>query len=88
VRGVLQIRCLTQCPSLCACGPEHNKEPYIFLRARGEQVIYQARGLCSQTIRRVLCEVMDRDDPDWMQAPRLDWVKETVEAWAKHSEKL
>jgi len=56
-------------------------EPYIFARAGAIQVIFHARGLPSQTIRRILCELMDRDDTDWMQAPRLDWIEETVKAW-------
>jgi len=54
---------------------------YIFARARSQRAIFYADGLRSQTVRRILCELMDRDDTDWMQAPRLDWVKETVEAW-------
>jgi diadenosine tetraphosphate (Ap4A) HIT family hydrolase len=55
--------------------------PYIFVRAGAEKAIFHAAGLPSQTIRRTICEVLDRDDTDWMQAPRLDWVKETVQAW-------
>jgi diadenosine tetraphosphate (Ap4A) HIT family hydrolase len=57
-------------------------EPYIFLRNDSEEVIFDARELPSQTIRRILCDVLNRDDDDWMQSPRLDWVKETVDAWA------
>jgi hypothetical protein len=57
-------------------------EPYIFLRNDSEEVIFDARELPSQTIRRILCDVLNRDDDDWTQAPRLDWVKETVDAWA------
>jgi diadenosine tetraphosphate (Ap4A) HIT family hydrolase len=59
--------------------------PYIFARAGTEQCIFDARGLRSQTIRRILCDLMDRDDTDWTQAPRLDWVEETVEAWLRES---
>jgi hypothetical protein len=59
--------------------------PYIFARAGAEQYIFDARGLRSQTIRRILCDLMDRDDTDWTQAPRLDWVEETVEAWLRES---
>jgi diadenosine tetraphosphate (Ap4A) HIT family hydrolase len=55
--------------------------PYIFVRAGAEKAIFHAAGLPSQTIRRTICEVLDRDDTDWMRAPRLDWVKETVLAW-------
>jgi diadenosine tetraphosphate (Ap4A) HIT family hydrolase len=57
-------------------------EPYIFLRNDSEEVIVDARELPSQTIRRILCDVLNRDDDDWTQAPRLDWVKETVDAWS------
>jgi len=62
--------------------------PYIFARAGCKQALFAARGLASQTIRRVLCDALDRDDTDWMQAPRLDWVKETVELWHKHRSEL
>lgn len=55
--------------------------PYIFARAGAEQFVFDASGLRSQTIRRILCDLLDRDDTDWTQAPRLDWVEETVEAW-------
>lgn len=55
--------------------------PYIFVRAGADKALFHATGLPSQTIRRTLCELLDRDDTDWMQAPRLDWVKETVQAW-------
>jgi diadenosine tetraphosphate (Ap4A) HIT family hydrolase len=58
-------------------------EPYIFLRNDSEETIFDAQGLPSQTIRRVLCDILDRDDDDWTQAPRLDWIKETVAAWAR-----
>jgi hypothetical protein len=54
---------------------------YIFARAGGLQGIFQAQGLPSQTIRRILCELIDRDDTDWRQALRSDWVQETVNAW-------
>lgn len=57
--------------------------PYIFARARAESILFQAKGLPSQTIRRILCGVLDRDDIDWTQAPRLDWIEETVRAWQK-----
>jgi ATP adenylyltransferase len=59
---------------------------YIFARGRSQQAIFYADGLRSQTVRRILCELMDRDDIDWMQARRLDWVKETVEAWLGNTE--
>ena len=68
---------------LQAVGAKHN--PYIFLRNHSEQVILDAHDLPSQSIRRILCDVLDRDDNDWTQAPRLDWVKETVDAWAHDS---
>jgi diadenosine tetraphosphate (Ap4A) HIT family hydrolase len=68
---------------LSAVGPAH--EPYIFLRNDSEEVILDAQNLPSQTIRRILCEILDRDDDDWTQAPRLNWVKETVDAWARHN---
>ena len=55
--------------------------PYIFLRAEDQTALLQAVGLPSQTIRRTLCDILDRDDTDWKQAPRLDWVEETVQAW-------
>jgi diadenosine tetraphosphate (Ap4A) HIT family hydrolase len=58
--------------------------PYVFGRAETEQGIFRAKGLRSQTIRRILCELLDRDDTDWMQSPRLDWVEETVKAWETH----
>ena len=54
-----------------------NAEPYIFARAGTIQAIFQARGLRSQTIRRILFELRDRDDTDWVQAPRPDWIEET-----------
>jgi diadenosine tetraphosphate (Ap4A) HIT family hydrolase len=62
--------------------------PYIFARARTQQGIFHAEGLRSQTIRRILCELMDRDDTDWMQAPRLNWVQETVDAWLRSDKNL
>jgi diadenosine tetraphosphate (Ap4A) HIT family hydrolase len=55
--------------------------PYIFARASGRQAFFEARGLRSQTIRRILCGLTDRDDTDWMQALRLNWVEETVRVW-------
>lgn len=55
--------------------------PYIFARAGTDRAIFRAEGLRSQTVRTILCELMDRDDTDWTQSPRLEWVKETVEAW-------
>jgi len=58
--------------------------PYIFARAGTEHAIFRAEGLRSQTVRKILCELMDRDDSDWTQSPRLDWVKETVDAWQKN----
>jgi diadenosine tetraphosphate (Ap4A) HIT family hydrolase len=66
----------------------NNGGPYIYARAGTERAVFQAHGLRSQTIRRILCELLDRDDTDWTQAPRLDWVEETVEAWKKHPERL
>ena len=62
--------------------------PYLFARADGIQAFFSAQGLNSQTIRRILCDVLDRDDTDWMQAPRLDWVQETVDAWRGHETEL
>src|SRR5215472_14709469 len=50
----------------------HKGGPYLFARAGEERAIFQAHGLRSQTIRRILCEILDRDDTDWTQAPRLD----------------
>ena len=58
-----------------------NPGSYIFARAGEKQAIFQARGLPSQTIRRILCDVIDREDTDWRQALRPDWVEETVKAW-------
>ncbi len=58
-----------------------NGGPYIFARSGSAQAIFQATGLPSQTIRRILCELMERDDTDWTQALRPDWVEETVKAW-------
>jgi diadenosine tetraphosphate (Ap4A) HIT family hydrolase len=55
--------------------------PYIFVRAGAETALLQAVGLPSQTIRRTICDLLNRDDTDWKQAPRLDWVEETVQAW-------
>jgi hypothetical protein len=60
--------------------------PYIFARAGSHRTIFCANGLRSQTVRRILCELMDRDDNDWTQAHRLDWVRETVEAWQGKTE--
>lgn len=57
--------------------------PYIFLRAGHREGVFAARGLPSQTVRRLLCEILDRGDSDWTQSPRLDWVAETVKAWSK-----
>jgi diadenosine tetraphosphate (Ap4A) HIT family hydrolase len=62
--------------------------PYIFARAGVRQSIFEARGLRSQTIRRILCELMDRDDTDWTQALRMNWVKETVNAWLRDGQKV
>lgn len=55
--------------------------PYLFTRADKGTAIFNAAGLRSQTIRRILCELMERDDTDWMQALRPTWIKETVAAW-------
>jgi diadenosine tetraphosphate (Ap4A) HIT family hydrolase len=55
--------------------------PYIFARAGEMQGIFQAERLPSQTIRRILCDLIERDDIDWRQALRPDWVEETVKAW-------
>jgi diadenosine tetraphosphate (Ap4A) HIT family hydrolase len=65
-----------------------NGGPYIFARAGAIQAVFHAHGLRSQTIRRVLCDLMDRDDTDWVQAPRLDWVEETVRAWQTQEKEL
>ena len=62
--------------------------PYIFARAASSQRIFRALGLPSQTIRRILCEITDRDDTDWRQALRPDWVRETVNAWLGNEEPL
>ena len=65
-----------------------NGGPYIFGRAGGVQAFFEARGLGSQTIRRILCEVMQRDDTDWMQALRMNWVEETVNAWVQNGQRV
>jgi diadenosine tetraphosphate (Ap4A) HIT family hydrolase len=61
------------------------QEPYIFLRNGRGHAILDARGLPSQMIRRVLCDILDRDDTDWTQALRMNWVEETVAAWQGYS---
>jgi diadenosine tetraphosphate (Ap4A) HIT family hydrolase len=66
----------------------NNAGPYIFVRAGGMRAVYDGQGLRSQTIRRILCELMDRDDTDWTQALRPDWVQETVKAWQQKQENL
>jgi ATP adenylyltransferase len=71
---------LVESESLETLGPDHL--PYIFVRVGGRQAVFDSRGLPSQTIRRILCDIMDRDDTDWTQAPRLDLVHETIKAWA------
>lgn len=63
-------------------------QPYIFVRAGARQAVFHARGLQSQTIRGILCDLMDRDDTDWRQAPRFDWVRETIEAWQRCEERV
>jgi ATP adenylyltransferase len=68
--------------NLLELGPTH--VPYIYVRAESGHLLFDAHGLPSQSIRRILCDVLDRDDTDWTQSPRLDWVKETVEGWQKH----
>lgn len=73
-------------PDLKNFGVSH--APYIFLRAAGEQAVFDAQGFPSQMIRRLLCELLDRDDTDWTQNLRLDWVKETVQAWARLEKNL
>lgn len=55
--------------------------PYIFARAAGGRGIFEAHGLRSQTIRGILCDLLEREDTDWMQALRMNWVEETVQAW-------
>ena len=55
--------------------------PYIFTRTRRSQAVFDGRGLPSQTIRKILCDLMDRDDSDWTQWPRLDLVADTIKAW-------
>jgi diadenosine tetraphosphate (Ap4A) HIT family hydrolase len=64
----------------------HNKmlltRSYISLRGSTEDwIICDAQGLPSQTIRRLLCDLLDRDDIDWRQNLRSDWVEETLRAW-------
>jgi diadenosine tetraphosphate (Ap4A) HIT family hydrolase len=54
---------------------------YVFARSDNGSGVSRAQGLSSQTIRRILCEITDRDDADWKQALRPDWIKETVKAW-------
>jgi diadenosine tetraphosphate (Ap4A) HIT family hydrolase len=55
--------------------------PYIFVRSDSRQAVYDSQGLPSQTIRRILCEIMERDDTDWMQAPRFDLIEQTIKSW-------
>jgi len=66
----------------------NNGGPYVFVRAGAMQAIYEGQGLRSQTIRGILCDVLGREDTDWMQALRADWVEETVKAWQREEEKL
>jgi diadenosine tetraphosphate (Ap4A) HIT family hydrolase len=73
--------CLTVLPDASLAEFSDGHEPYIFARNGTRHAIFEARGLPSQTIRRILCGVLDREDTDWTQAHRLDLVKETVEAW-------
>lgn len=56
---------------------------YIFLRARERQAVFDGRGLPSQTVRRLLCELIDRDDDDWRRSLRSDWVTATVDEWLR-----
>jgi diadenosine tetraphosphate (Ap4A) HIT family hydrolase len=63
---------------------ELNHTPYIFVRSVHGHAILDARGLASQMIRRILCDLLDRDDCDWTQATRRDLVEETVGAWLSH----
>jgi diadenosine tetraphosphate (Ap4A) HIT family hydrolase len=64
----------------------NNGGTYIFVRASAKRAIYEAQGLRSQTIRRILCGILDREDTDWMQALRPDWVEETVKAWDREED--
>ena len=59
------------------------RSPYIFLRAGNKSGLFRAGGLPSQVVRRLLCDVLSRNDTDWRQNPRLDWVLETVKRWTK-----
>lgn len=58
-------------------------QAYIFLRAGERQGVFDGHGLQSQTVRRLLCEFLDRDDDDWRQHLRSDWVVATVEQWLR-----
>lgn len=56
--------------------------PYIFVRGNlGKVRVYKGSGLPSQAIRRKLCEELGRDDIDWKQALRRNWIEQTVRYW-------
>jgi diadenosine tetraphosphate (Ap4A) HIT family hydrolase len=56
--------------------------PYIFVRGNLRRwCVYEASCLHSQMIRRTLCEVLGRDDINWKQSPRYDWIESTIKAW-------
>jgi diadenosine tetraphosphate (Ap4A) HIT family hydrolase len=58
--------------------------PYIFTRGNfGKVRIYNASGQHSQMIRRALCDGLQRDDTNWKQFPRKEWIEETVASWPK-----
>lgn len=58
-------------------------QPYIFLRAGTTHQIFGAKFVPSQVVRRLLCEVLNRDDTDWRSHHRLDVVSDTVETWTR-----
>ena len=63
------------------------KQPYIFLRAASKCGLFRADGLPSQAIRRLLCDAVGRDDVDWRQNHRFDWIAETVRRWTTLGER-
>ncbi len=56
--------------------------PYIAIRGTSRTIrVIRAVGLPSQFIRRLLCDELGRDDKDWRQATRRNWVEESIRMW-------
>ncbi len=63
------------------------EQPYLLLRGPSRRVhVYDGAGIPSQFARQTICSSLGRDDWDWRENHRLDWVTETVGLWQRESQ--